>query len=76
VSDCFACQLADKNPRTGAYRGACVECAARALANGPVYFDADRAGALTQAYRAALVSVFGADWKAGHERVRVWAKKI
>lgn len=73
---CEACQRAEAHPRTGMYQANCQECTARALANSPQYFDAMKAEAITPAYRDALQSAFGQDWKAGHERVKHWARRI
>lgn len=73
---CEACEHAKDNPQTGMYQANCRECTARALANSPQYFDAMKAEAITPAYRSALQSAFGQDWKAGHERVKHWAARI
>lgn len=58
------------------YTAGCPECAARALATSPGYFEAAQANAITPRYRAALQQTYGADWRAGHERVREWAERI
>lgn len=73
---CAACQAAESDPNSGHYRADCLECAARALSYGPQHFEAKCAGKITPAYRDALARVFGEDgMKAGHERVKAWAKR-
>ncbi len=74
MSDCPACADASEHPLGGWYRLTdCRECGARWLARSPAYADAAAAGAITPRYRDALVARFGADWRAGHERVKAWA---
>jgi hypothetical protein len=46
------------------------------LAHSPVYFEAGVLGQITPAYRAELERIHGRGWKAGHERVKEWAKRI
>jgi hypothetical protein len=73
---CPACTAAETNPTGSSYRAGCTECAARSLANGPLFFAAQQAEAMTPAYRRALDRAFAGDAKAGHERVKAWAAKI
>ena len=76
MTGCPACAEAERNPQTGMYRFACMECAARALAASPSHFLAAQAGKLLPAYRDALRAVFGDEWQAGHARVKEWAGRM
>lgn len=73
---CESCLKAEQNPRTGYFSNGCDECNARAIANGMELFEASRAGKITGRYKQALQAVFGSDWEAGHQRVKMWAAKI
>lgn len=73
---CESCLKAEQNPRTGYFSNGCDECNARAIANGMELFEASKAGRFTERYKKALIAVFGADWEAGHLRVKHWAKRI
>ena len=71
-ASCQACAEATANRWSGAYRADCKECSARALSHSPDYFEGQRTGKMTPAYRHALDVTFGENWKAGHERVKAW----
>lgn len=73
---CDACDRAQVNVETGRFNAGCTECTARALAGGPLYHASALADTLTPAYRDALQSLFGANWKHGHERVKHHAALI
>jgi hypothetical protein len=73
---CKACDDFARSPISGVYFAHCVDCQARMLAQGPWFYEAVRANAITPRYRTALQSVFGEAWKAGHELVRKWAARI
>ena len=70
MTGCESCAKADETGIPGFLDRACLDCAARSLANGPLYFESARDGKPSDEYKAALVRVFGADWKRGHQRVR------
>lgn len=76
TAPCTACADAALDPHTGSYQASCDECAARALANGPLFYEAAASDTLTPAYRSALQRVFGEAWKNGHWRVKHWAQQI
>jgi hypothetical protein len=73
---CQPCAEAETNPGVHSFTAGCLECSARALAHGPIYWAAAKADALTPAYRSALQALAGADWKACHERVKYYAGRI
>ena len=74
---CLSCQAAEANPVTGRYHAGCSECAARALAHGPLVFASVRAGVQSPEYAAALKRVFGeGNERQGHQRVRAWFQRI
>lgn len=73
---CEACLRAEVNVQTGRFNAGCSECTARALAGSPLYHEAARAETLTDAYRNALQTMFGANWKHGHDRVKHYAGVI
>lgn len=69
---CTACAAAEADPQTGRYNAHCDACTVRAVAQSPQHFESRKAGQITPGYRAMLEKLFGADWQAGHERVKVW----
>jgi hypothetical protein len=71
---CTACEQAKENRWCGAYHAWCLECSARALAASHEYWQANKDGRFTAAYRQALHSIFGEQWEAGHARVKAWAE--
>lgn len=54
----------------------CQECSARSLAHGPQFFESALMQTLTANYRNALRTVFGDEWRAGHDSVKTWATRI
>ena len=73
---CPCCVIAKVNPRTARFDAGCPECDARALASDPRFHACGLTGALSVEYIAALRSVFGDDWRVGHEQVKDWAKRM
>ena len=74
-ASCPACAEATANRWSGgAYRADCQECGARALSHSPEYFEGQRTGKMTPAYRQSLVHLFGDEWQAGHYSVKAWAQ--
>lgn len=67
---CANCEAAHRGANWPGYHAGCRSCTVRALANGPQFFGAARAGQITPAYQAALLTLLGKDWKAGHEEVK------
>lgn len=73
---CQACAIAETNPDSGLTHDSCKECAAREIArNSMEYASAMLSLSFTPAYMEILHKAFGADWEAGHRRVRHWARK-
>jgi hypothetical protein len=73
---CPACTEAEGNPLTGSYQQACPECRARAIAGGPTYFAAARAGAYTPEYETLMTEAFGEDWRKSHAKVKAWSDRF
>lgn len=73
---CPNCSAARTDPNWPGFLAGCRGCDVRALASGPVFFGAMRAGEVTPAYRAALKALLGEDWKAGHEEVKAEHKRL
>lgn len=73
---CPDCAAASTDHRWPGYRTGCRGCSVRALAAGPVYFDASRAGEITPAYRAALHTLLGPDLKTGHAEVKAEHERL
>ena len=73
---CKACDDFARSPISGMYFANCMDCQARMLSQGPWFREAMEAEALTPRYRSALQSVFGEEWKTGHQMVRKWAEKV
>lgn len=73
---CPACQRADTEPNTGMIQAGCPGCTARELARSPQYFQSERAGAFTPAYRKALERAYGENWKEGHAQAKEWAARL
>ena len=74
--ECRPCAEAEANPATHSFTSGCMECSARALAHGPVYWAAAKAETLTPAYKTALQAIAGDGWQALHTRVKVWAGRL
>ena len=75
---CVFCKKADVVPDYPLYRAGCRGCAIRALAHSPVFHAAGVSGRLSadDPYSKALASIFGDDWRKGHELVKAQAKRI
>lgn len=73
---CPSCVKAERNPRSVIYHAGCPVCSARMLANGPLFFEAERTEQLTAAYRQALQLTFGDRWQEGHAAVKQWRERI
>ena len=74
--DCTDCASAMLKAAWGGFRSSCLGCAARAIAHGMLYFEAAKRDAMTPTYKAALQSTFGDGWRAGHDQVKAWARKL
>ena len=73
---CQSCEKSEETGIPGFLSRGCIDCQARALANGPLYFASAKDGKPSPEYKAALVRVFGAEgWKSGHQLVRQYAGK-
>jgi len=74
---CQSCESFASNRQTGSYNANCMDCDARHLSQSPVYFDAVKAGAITDAYKWALKNIVGdGDWKTLHLRVKHYSGLI
>ncbi len=74
---CPSCARAHTDARCAMYHAGCRGCSIRALANGPPFFEAARAGQITPAYRTALVALLGdEDWMAGHQAVKAEHERL
>lgn len=58
------------------YTANCRECLARGIANGPEFWRSRQDGTLRPEYKAALQTIWGDDWKAGHEAVKRAAARL
>lgn len=73
---CPACRAWEERPLCGAYNAACKECSARMLATTQEHWQSRRTRQMTPEYKDALRRAFGADWQAGHQRVKAWAERM
>lgn len=76
VSACPSCAIAERNPLSGEFHSGCKECSARMMADGMPFFRSAARGRMVPEYIAALRSVWGEDYLAGHKRVRAWDDRI
>ncbi len=67
---CLACAAAQTDADHPIYFARCRGCRVRSLANGPAHFEAQQAGRITPAYKAALQKLAGEDWQAAHAEVK------
>lgn len=67
---CLACAAAQTDADHPIYFARCRGCRVRSLANGPAHFEAQQAGRITPAYKAALQKLAGDDWQAAHAEVK------
>ena len=72
MSACQACA----NPASGRADMNCRLCRIREIARSPAFFESERAGQRTVAYRQALEAEFGDAWAAGHDEVKAEAVRI
>jgi hypothetical protein len=76
---CLSCQDAEKNAASACFTPNCHECSLRALAYGPIGFEADRVHAVTPELRKALTVLCGPHPTAiadGAVTVRSWFDRI
>ena len=73
---CESCQAAEQNPNTGLFDAGCQDCSLRMLAGSLDYWVSAQDGTPTEGYKAALRSITGDDWKAGHKRVKEWNQRM
>jgi hypothetical protein len=79
MSDCQACVEAVTNPLTHSFFARCHECELRALAHGPIGFEADKVKKVTPELHKALVILCGShptQLAIGAETVRGWFDRI
>jgi len=76
LDSCETCAAAQLNPRTGLFNAGCIDCTTRHIAHLQIFFECQRAGRITEPYMNNLKHCFGDDWKAAHETVKGWAKRI
>lgn len=67
---CAACQ----SPASGQYTAGCRACALRNVARGPAFFESQRTGTLTPAYRKQLQAL--GDAAAVHKEVKAVAAAL
>lgn len=67
---CQNCERAKTNAIWPGYQATCRGCKVRALANSLPFFESSRDQAFTPAYKSALISSLGEDWKASHKEVK------
>ena len=73
---CEACDLAEKNPKTGRYNADCAECNARAIACGIAVFEASQEGKVTPRLKDLLIRVDGeSGWQEGLKLVNKWRER-
>lgn len=58
------------------YTADCRGCIARGIANGPEYWRSCQDGKLTADYKTSLRTVWGEDWKTGHDAVKAAAARL
>lgn len=73
---CEHCTEAQTDANWPGYQARCRGCEVRALANGPAFFESAQAQSISPAYRGALVTLFGADWRASHQEVRAEFERL
>jgi len=73
---CPNCDKAATRADWPGYTANCRECLARGIANGPEYWRSRQDGSLREEYKAALRNIWGADWKKGHDAVKLAAQRL
>ncbi len=76
MTGCESCAKAEETGIPGFLDASCIDCTVRGLAGGLMYFNAAKAGKVTEPYRAALEKAFGAKWRNGHQLVKEYAARI
>lgn len=77
MNTCPDCVTAEAHPRSVVFTAGCLNCSARALAGGQLFFNSLRDSAWSPAYRDAVAKLFGEPYAGeGHKRVMEWAKRI
>jgi hypothetical protein len=71
---CPHCEAYERNRLYGGYHPECEGCNIRSIAGSPAYSYSLLAGTILSPYKARLVSVFGDDWRAGHDKVKAFFK--
>jgi hypothetical protein len=73
---CPNCDRAATRADWPGYTANCKECMARGIANGPEFWRSRKDGTLRPEYTAALRTIWGDDWKTGHEAVKTAAARL
>lgn len=73
---CKSCEVALLAPRIDGGTPGCDGCLARALAATGAHEESARVERITDGYKAALVSLFGIEWAAGHAQVKTWGARM
>jgi hypothetical protein len=73
---CDYCTRAKSDADYPLYRAQCRGCAVRSLASGPVFHQSGLDGSLAIGYRKALASIFGDQWRNGHQLVKAEHERI
>lgn len=76
MSACSSCSAAMTAPRSNEFAVGCTSCCARALAAIGAHQESQTLGRLTGQYEGALKTLFGDDYKDGHEQTKAWASRI
>jgi len=73
---CPNCDRAAARADWPGYTANCRGCMARGIANGPEFWRSRQDGSLRPEYVAALRTIWGDDWKDGHEAVKAAAARL
>jgi hypothetical protein len=73
---CPNCARAELRADWPGYTANCKPCMARGIAHGPDFWKSGKDGKLTPSYMAGLRSIWGEDWKSGHEQVKAAAERL
>lgn len=72
---CWGCEEAAKDPCTGSFCAGCDDCDARALAQSPLYADAEK-GRSKFVYVEFLKARFGGEYVKAHLAAKRWAGAV
>lgn len=72
---CDACAQAQSDPLTPHYSANCLNCAARAMAHGPIEISVEN-DQWFQSYMAGLLLVAGGDAAELHGRIKDWHRRV